>query len=203
MNINNVLSRLDKEPKVLYDIGVGQRPHNEAEQFKKKYPKIEVFGTEPQLDVFLDRVTDYCGKIYPWGLWKYPCLLRLNKTACKGNSSVLGPTERFAKHINITEQEWISCVTLNDFDRACGGKKDEIFLWMDIEGAEYSALCGGIDLLKSGRVRWIYLEVSNERRRSGEPTARHLDSLLANLNYELHWKYDECVGHHNRLYRRV
>lgn len=212
MPIDEVLDALDGAPDALYDIGVGHLPHNEAEQFKEKYPDIQVFGTEPQMNPFLERKSDYCGELYPWGLWSCREMLELNLTPDWGNSSVLEKMPRH--HAKVVGTEWISCITLDDFDEVCG-KLGNIFLWMDIEGAEYQALLGASNLLSSGRLKWIDLELSDTSRRKGDMNADKIMDYLGRYGYTAIKEYGQVkrckryrpsgrrrcqCSHHNTLF---
>tara|TARA_Y100000310_G_scaffold55308_1_gene50720 strand:+ start:5073 stop:5687 length:615 start_codon:yes stop_codon:yes gene_type:complete len=197
-SISEVLDELNRPPDVLYDIGVGHLPHNEAEQFKERYPDIRVFGTEPQMNPFLERKGEYCGELYPWGIWSHREVLELNLTKDFGNSSVL---EKMPEHhAKVVGTEWISCISLDDFDEVCG-KLDNIFLWMDIEGAEYQALLGASYLLGSGRAKWIDVELSDSPRRKGDMNADKITDYLGRYGYTAIKEYGQVkCSHHNALF---
>jgi hypothetical protein len=88
-NINELFNLIDRVPKYLYNIGVGQLPHREAEHFKSRYPDINVVGLEPQSSQYIARKPDYPGELYPWALWHGACLKELNLTTDSGNARLL------------------------------------------------------------------------------------------------------------------
>jgi hypothetical protein len=83
---------------------------------------------------------------------------------------------------NYKGRTHIICTTLDTVDKAFEEPED-IFLWMDIEGAEMKALKGGLELLESARVKWISLEIGTKRRRIGEPSFEDLQNLLLGYGY--------------------
>lgn len=197
---NNILST----PQTLFNIGVGPRQHNETQYFLELWPKINIFGLEPNMDTFMDRIGDYPGKLYPWGVWSTPVIKKLNAVfKAPGKSSVLSPHPEWRGKWSYTNKECkailISCITLDQLDKALNFPED-IFLWMDIEGSELEAIRGGNSLLSSRRVKWIDIEVSHKPRRIGEPTEDMLAELLKSYRFSLKCKYNSGTAMHNSLY---
>lgn len=193
------------EPKVLFNIGVGHRPHCEAMAFKKIWPDIRNIGIEPNINTFLDRRSDFPGEIYPWALWSTSCLKELSTSKLyKGHSSLLLPDSRWVRtethkpELVKNQQLIVSCITLDQLDQAFGCL-DDIFLWMDIEGAELEALKGGNKLLGSGRVKWIDMEVSHEIRRVGDPSEDDLCTYLKDFGFSIKYSYGRARTFHNIL----
>ncbi len=197
----------ETQPKTLLNIGVGPIPHNEAEVFNKRWPKMRIIGLEPHVHVFKQRHKNYPGKLYQWALWSIPCLKTLTVVRqSKGKSSMLEPDERWIgkwsyKSEKVCSQEIVVCVTMDQLDEALGFPKD-IFLWMDIEGAELEALKGGRRLLESGRVKWINLEVSVQPRRIGEPSEDDLSDFLGQYGFSVCLRYDIGTHFQNTVWRQ-
>ncbi len=197
---NNVLST----PQTLFNIGVGPRQHNEAKSFKELWPEIDIIGLEPNTNTFIDRIVDYPGKLYPWGIWS-TSMIKEFKAVLKvsGKSSLLTPHKKWQGQWSYTPKECqnilISCITLDQLDKALNFPKD-IFLWMDIEGSELEAIRGGSLLLSSGRVKWIDMEVSHNPRRIGEPNENILAEALKPYHFSLKCKYNSGKAIHNSLY---
>lgn len=203
MNIKYLLQYMKSEPKTLYNIGVGHQPHNEAEAFKLLWPDINIIGLEPDIKVFCDRVSEYAGTLYPWGLWKENAICEFLISNYHGWSSLLNPRKEWVKNadfkLDFKQRALISCVTLDNLDKMLGCPKD-IFLWMDIEGAELGALEGGKDTLTSGRIKWIDVEVSHKPRRLEEPSEDMISNYLKKYNYYKTTKYGNARTFHNVLY---
>lgn len=192
-------------PQTLFNIGVGPKPHCEAEIFKEIWPDIRIVGFEPNIKTFNGRIGDYPGELYPWALWNIPSIRKLFAvTKFPGKSSILQPRSDWTgkRNFNIgkTCQEiLVSCVTLDQIDEALGHPHD-IFLWIDIEGAELEALRGGCSLLASGRVKWIDMEISHKARRIGEPDEDSISKFLSVYGFSLKCKYNSGTVYHNSLY---
>ena len=201
-SIENVLSLIAKPPKTLYNIGIGHLPHCEAKQFKDKYPNINIFGVEPQSKVFSTR-NEYPGKKYNIGIWSTAGIKTLNLTKDLGNSSILNLNNDLPdnKKINIIGEEKIICITLNNFDDLCNNPED-IFIWMDIEGAEFEALKGAKKLLKSKRVKYIDLEISKQDRRHKDNYRNELIVFLSGYGYNPILTYnDQFQSFNNVLFK--
>lgn len=181
--MDRVLVEIVGVPRTLFNIGVGQPPHNEARHFVARFPEINVFGLEPLTKSFIQQAPGYPGHIYPWGLWSTAGFKKLQRTTDQGNSSLMLFTPALGRRMDRCGEDWIYCTTLDTLDKLVGCPKD-IFLWMDIEGAEVEALKGGLSLLASGRVRWIFLEVGIVQRRIGEPTQSEVEALLGALGFK-------------------
>ena len=121
---NNVLST----PQTLFNIGVGPKPHCEAEVFKQIWPKIRIIGLEPNIKTFNERIGDYPGELYPWVLWSTLCIKKLLAVKeSSGKSSVLKPrsdwTGKWSFDIGrVCKEVLVSCVTLDQVDEALGGR---------------------------------------------------------------------------------
>ncbi len=198
-------NNIQTAPKVLLNIGVGPRPHCEATVFKKLWPNIRIIGFEPIIGVFKDRITDYPGELYPWALWSVPAIKKLlivRGNAGKSSLFIPHPEWHGKKHFNIgktCDEALISCVTLDQLDEAFNHPLD-VFLWMDIEGAELEALKGGRSLLTSKRVKWIMVEVSHTNRRIGEPSEDSISTFLKDCGFSLKCQYNCGLFFHDSLY---
>lgn len=203
MNVKFLSKNIKGKPNTLYDIGVGHQPHNEAIAFQQLWPDIDIIGLEPDLKVFCDRVNEYVGTLYPWGLWKENAICEFSVSNYHGWSSLLKPREEWIKNadfkLDFKQKTLISCVTLDNLDKMLGCPED-IFLWMDIEGAELGALEGGGETLASGRIKWIDVEISHKPRRLEEPSEDMISDYLRKYNYHKTTGYGNARTHHNVLY---
>lgn len=77
--------------------------------------------------------------------------------------------------------EEVEVWTLDRFD-AFAGRRGNVLLWMDTEGAELEAIAGGSALLGSGRVRWINVE-TRDAPVPGHPTTREVSAALGAYGY--------------------
>lgn len=195
-------------PRILFNIGVGPKPHCECIDFKKLWPSIRIVGLEPNIDTFIDRLVDYPGELYPWAIWSTPCVKALRSVIrFPGRSSLLDSRSEWNKEPNFQFQNaykevLVSCITLDQLDKVLGFPED-IFLWMDIEGSELEALFGGCSLLASGRVKWIDMEIGHKARKIDEPNENSIEEFLRTYGFHLECKYNSGTVFHNSLYVRV
>jgi FkbM family methyltransferase len=146
--------REDREPRAMYDIGVG--PKTEWRTLKTIYKRMRVFGCEPLLDLYPD-LASFNGRIEPVAIAAQNGRAMIHYRPGKLiSSSMFESAWRFKKR---EVETW----TLDKFDHEMNRQK-RILLWMDIEGKELEALQSGVNLLRSHRVRWINVE---ERREDG------------------------------------
>jgi len=136
--------------KLFIDVGVGSI-NSEAWGREKDFT---IIGLEPSIDRYND-----CRDTYPGKLLNMVAADRDGEISCwedpergvelfrKGNASYnFKPIKKEA--IKLDSLEW------RNFD--------EIHIWADIEGSELLMLKGATEMLSSGKVRWINLEVRED-----------------------------------------
>ena len=193
--MERVVCRLiDQPPNALYDIGVGSK--SEWKTLGKAYPKMKVYGCEPLADLHPGLEQAFPGQLHRVGIG----------TAERTNIR-FKPGERLMDASTVSfegddyEEREIILWTLDQFDRVCH-QPDRILLWMDIEGAEFDALRSGVNLLVSGRVKWINLEEKRPgtERQVGWPSAAQLETLLSKFGYVRKLEYNVHPGHQDAIY---
>lgn len=198
LTINMLSKRIHGLPKVFLNIGIGPSrngSNREAEVIAETYPDIKIIGFEPVIDLFIKRQVDYPGELYPWGLWSEPSIKTMMVKPDTGQSSIL----KHIKEDHAYLETLISCTTLDHIDCAIQ-YPDDVFIWMDIEGAELEALRGGHKLLQSGRTKWIVSEVAHKPKRIGQPKGRKLTEHLKQYGFIPSIKYGYSKTAHNILY---
>ena len=184
-------------PGALYDIGVGPPHKGEFRHYKNRFPKIELYGCEPNPVLFSKLLPMFQGKLIQTAISDQPevdLYMECDNHKTFGRSSI-HPVKGLASN-TLT----CSALTLDEFDRQCG-QPDNILLWMDIEGSELIALKTGEELLSSGRVRAINLEVRSDTRGHKEwPTAREIRTWLEERGWTLSDKYNNHKTHWDVIY---
>jgi len=178
MNRNRVARRRKKlwrslQPEWLIDLGPGPatgqtRVMGEAYGAKARWPDIKIIGVEPNpRRVRLQRRAHY-----PGALLKYAVTDQDDQQITfhnKGNwSSIYAPhADDVKRHGSIT----VDTITLDTLNEQHGPFTKAI-IWADIQGAELSMLKGAKDLLQSGEVIAINLEVMPGLNNNAEKRAQ-------------------------------
>lgn len=183
-------------PGSLYDLGVG--PKTEWRTLKTIYPRLDVFGCEPQADIYRKlepKFKQIGGKLLNLAIADTP---KIELFKVDGNPLTVSAFT----HDKPRQSILVDAVTLDQFDAMCG-KRGRVILWMDIEGYELRALRTGMELLKSGRVRWINLEerTANTKAPDGWCKPAVLDRFLTEMGYVRVCSYNRHPGHQDVIYR--
>ncbi len=159
--------------KLFIDVGVG-RPNTEAWGREKDFT---IIGLEPGVgrysklkDVYPGKllniaVSDKNEEINYWENTEYGVILFM------GGDNLNKNFKRVKKKaIKLDSLEW------KDFD--------EIHIWADIEGAELLMLKGAIEMLSSGKVNWINLEIRKNAPAKGWATATQIYGFLDEYGFK-------------------
>lgn len=181
------------KPVAMYDIGVG--PKTEYLTLHRIYPKMKIFGCEPDPQQFNELATVFPGK-----------LLQVAIGEKEGFSTLHVPTNdrKCCSVYDIpyaNEKISVDVITLDAFD-AIAGKPDKILLWIDIEGAELSAFRSAPELFASKRIRWINLEERREGHLPGGGWCNPHDThkFLSDNGYVRASAYNKHVTHQDVIY---
>jgi len=82
-------------------------------------------------------------------------------------------------HLHVCSNRLEVITTTLDCADAEYGPFEDAILWLDIEGSELPALYGAHNLLMSGRINWINLEMNSRT----ESTSRIIDQLLRQYGF--------------------
>lgn len=190
-----VLKYIDT-PETLYNIGVGPLSKSEWKHIKDKEPSIEIFGCEPNPPLFLELLPQFNGRLLNVGISDKPSIALhvADGLDAFGRSSIF-PVSGMDKTVEVP------CMTLDEFDRRAG-EPSNIILWMDIEGSELIALKSGKELLESGRVSVINLEVRATSEIEEWPTSDEIAEYLESVGYPLTITYNDHGTHRDAIYQR-
>ena len=179
------------DAQALYDIGVG--PKTEYLNIRKVLPQIRLFGCEPDSRQYEAIKENFPGTVWPVAISTQPektlhILSDVKQSSCLPISKATG-------------QMQVKAWTLDRFDEECGNPSN-IILWMDIEGSELDALKSGHDLLSSGRVDAINLEVREDVPVEGWCTASEIKVFLSQYKYHPALKYNNQRSHWDVIFTR-
>lgn len=162
-----------KKLKLFIDVGVG-KPNSEAWAREKDFT---IIGFEPGIgrynnlkDVYPGKllnmaVADKNGEIECWEDPKYGVALFMRK-------------EDMDKNFKKVKKKTIKLDSLN------WQNFDEIHIWADIEGAELLMLKGATEILSSGKVKWVNLEIRKNAPEEGWATARQVYGFLKKYGFK-------------------
>ncbi len=184
-----------RPPRVLYDVGVGAK--SEWRFLPEVFPGLQVVGVEPnpqQCDWLRDH--GFYGMLHQVALGSESGRRRLYLTPDHPNVSSFFDTPGATSSIDV--EVW----TLDELDER-SGRPDGLMLWMDCEGAELQVLQSGPQLMSSGRVRWLNLEVRDSVPAPGWATAASVHAHLTEIGYVRVTEYGHCQSHRDVIYRHA
>lgn len=189
-----VLERYDVNPNIIYDVGANKGLA--INTYSKKFPSSSIYAFEaiPELSEELSNIYRSNSNIIivPNALDKSKGVRNFNQTIISGNSSFFDISEQqkhSAHHDNVTrviKSIEVQCTTLDDYSQSNNIEKID-FMKMDIQGAEVLALEGAKQLLKSGSISAIYVEVMFAQVYEQQCFYHDIASLLLKNGY---WFYN-------------
>lgn len=192
-----ILNFLESETfKVFYDIGVG--PKTEYLTIKNKFPATRFYGLEANPNTFREIEHIFPGIVLPMAVSESGETVKYVVHEQNVMASGLIPYDNARDGQEIL----VPSITLDNFDKRFEAA-DGILLWMDIEGYELKALQSGMELLRSGRVKLINLEVRPRwNGKSGGCTELEIDEFLAGFGYSKIFVYNHYPQsrHHDAIY---
>lgn len=183
----------------VYDIGVG--PKTEYLTIIKKYPSLKFFGVEANPTIYKKILeNNFPGILFNKAIAQSGLGTFVTYFTHKENlmASGLIPYD-WAKD---GEQYQVEAMTLDEFDNL-NQTQENILLWMDIEGYELNALKSGKNLISSGRVKILNLEVRSEwNGKKNGCTEFQIDNYLNSVGYEKKFVYNHypLSHHHDAIY---
>jgi hypothetical protein len=179
-----LLNVLDTSVDVFVDVGVGY-VESESWIIRERFPECLIIGAEASWARF-DALKKY----------GYPGIL-LGKAVSDVDGVVVGhqchPDGRadFWLHGGEIDEgafvkEEVESITIDMMESVYGPFRGNVVLWLDIEGSELSALKGAVNLLNSGRVVGLAVEVRREPMSPGSCTKDEIVDFLKGFGYQSH-----------------
>ncbi len=180
----HISTLIGNPPEAMYDIGVGD--HSEWRVLGQQYPDMAIFGCEPNPSCFQDLSARFSGTLLNVAISQETGRRTMYCPADQRMRSTLnGPIDGYDDSFKA------EAITLDEFDIRCG-QPDRVLLWVDIEGAELDALMSGENLLASGRVRWINLEVREDVPHAAWCRYREVNQYLYERGFSKVAEYNRC-----------
>jgi FkbM family methyltransferase len=184
---------IGRPPNAMYDVGVGHK--SEWRTLNEEYPEMRLFGCEPNPSQFVRLKGTFPGVLFPVALGDVPGVANLYSPAQSTNPGAASLYDVSGSDPIATVSVW----TLDRFDELAGSP-ERILLWMDIEGSELAALRGGVSLLRSGRIRWINLEVRSKPPAAMWPADHEIERFLEEFGYYKVQEYNDHQTHRDAIF---
>lgn len=150
---------------MVFDVGanIGQS----VETFLKAFPYSDIFSFEPNPEAFT-LLNERWGNqknvsLYPYALHSKSGRFPFHATKVSEAGSLLSPEPELMRLSAQRKYDFkvieVACSTLDLFCENNGISKIDI-LKLDVQGSELETLKGGVNLLKSGAVALLYIEVN-------------------------------------------
>lgn len=136
----------------------GPADANEAQVFKRHYPRCCVLGFEPNAVQYqFQKDNDFPGQLSNKALWSL--VTHISFTVPGGNN-------RCGSSVHVPPDSGTVSVETDTLDiwAIQNNSPNNIVLWIDIEGAELECLKGARNLLREHRIKLLNVEVSNSTR---------------------------------------
>lgn len=160
--------------KLFIDVGVG-RPNTEAWSREKDFT---IIGFEPSMNRY-----NSCKGVYPGKLLNAVVSDRDGEISCwehskRGVKLFVDEDDIIFKNFKRVKKKAIKLDSLE------WRGFDEIHIWADIEGAELLMLRGATEMLLSGKVKWINLEIRKNALAKGWATAKQIYRFLDKYGFK-------------------
>jgi len=159
--------------KLFIDVGVG-RPNTEAWGREKDFA---IIGLEPSINRY-----NNCKDTYPGKLLNMVASDRDGEISCWEHSKcgVILFMGKYHKNLNFKRVRK-KAIKLDSLEWK---NFDEIHIWADIEGSELLMLKGATEMLSSGKVKWINLEIRKNAFSKGWATAKQVYEFLDKYGFK-------------------
>ena len=163
------------QPDVFFDFGVGM-PNTESIHVKRKWPDIPIIGLEPHPKRFSKCATGYPGTLLNAAVGETDCTVTMQH--------IDGMLVNFPRsHQRAGSTIEMNCRSVDSLNKEYGPFHNA-FIWADIEGAELLMLKGAQEMLKTGKIVGLYLEVWNIFQTEGWATKKEIEDFLRKYRFE-------------------
>lgn len=169
-------------PTAIYQAGVGMN-HMEVEEFSENWPDSELYGWDPNPEVFGDIAKTYTGIHYPIGLSDKPGRAIMYVGRRHRDGGTLYPFSDKTRSHKTYEVE------LTTLDLAVPeGPKPNSLLWLDCEGHELAVLKGAQKFMaKPGGIMMVTCETTGSPNSEGWVDQVELHQYLTALDFHIQW----------------
>lgn len=198
------LSLIEFTPDIAVIAGVGCHS-GEVECLLEEYPDIELYGFEPHPSTF-----KAISKTFPGRLFQLALSNEVKKQILYGKSKHKDGASLFPKIIEKDRLECkefeVQCTTLDEtlfFDKVPPLSNRNGILWLDCEGNESSALCGGKGFIEQC-ISVINCEMTGKPRSIGWCKPVDVHKILTEYGFLLSWSHTHrsTCGQYDAIYLR-
>lgn len=177
------------QPDWVFHVGIGMN-HEEIAVFQEQWPDVGFAGCEPHPDIVKSIQGRYPGEIFQVAIRDTNGRRTLHtKSRHKDGSSISPHSNRNLR--NKYDQIPVDVIKLDDIKGQFGKK---MLLWLDCEGSEYAALCGGWEFVRNVEV--INVEMSCRPFGDGWCSPADVHRILGKMGFAVAWT------HTNRIHAR-
>ena len=180
--------RVCPSPRVVVDVGANSG--QSAIRFHAAFPSARIISFEPVTSTFKalqQRTAGHDIEIYQLAAGSQAGNGTIFLTDSTFTSSIRRPTDT-----DVVAEEPITIVTLDEF--AVEHKISEIdLLKIDAEGYDIEVLQGGTQLLSTGKVRFVLIEVGFRRGDERHPLFDDVRDLIASYSFGLFGIYEQTL----------
>lgn len=190
--LKEIYPYLDKTPD-WFLIG-GPADGNEAQCAKSRWPNVKVFACEPAREMVewqLNNEFPSDGLLLPFALIDHcgEIPFVFNSQRPRGGTSFRD---------SEGESRVVPGVTLDSMSEKYGPFNNAV-LWLDIEGAEYAALCGAERLFEKRSIQLVNLEFIVQDKEQ----CTLVEQFLSRHSFVCVGRHSDMGTHHDRIYKRT
>ena len=195
---------LEKNVNVIFDVGSNRG--NTVSKYLSLFPNVKIHAFEPFPEIYNTFMNRHKNNLNVY-LNKYALSSKVGRSAFYVNKSI--DTNSLLKSKKIGANSDKNCVSVNEIivntntiDNYClENNISEIdIVKIDVQGSELEVLKGSLNMLKSSKIKLIYIETYFKQQYINQPLFHDISKLLYNYNFILQDIYDPYFSKKNILW---
>ena len=195
---------LGKKASVIFDVGANRG--NTVSKYLSLFPSVKIHAFEPFPDIYKTLMNHHKNNTSVY-LNKYALSSKVGRSTFYVNKSI--DTNSLLKSKKIGASSDKNCISINEIvvntntiDNYC--LENNIYeidiLKIDVQGSELEVLKGSLNMLKSSKIKIIYIETYFKQQYINQPLFHDISKLLYNYNFTLQDIYDPYFSKKNILW---